>query len=197
MTHFYVLQQVIFFSTFHLSIEFPFILLLTVPTVLTFLSRYIGASTATSREAQIIYTIWTESLHDYDLLRYKPSVIASSVIWLARYSQIIKEQKEKIVRDVDNIEKNSGVKRIGMVGKNGMKIEKALKNDTVVNIVEDIVCQKDLLLEQLSVRTNGYPWTSTLTHITGIFMSIFEEILSSDSIVSVNFRHFLCSLYYP
>jgi hypothetical protein len=172
-------------------------LLLTVPTVLTFLARYIGASTATSREAQIIYTIWTESLHDYDLLRYKPSVIASSVIWLGRYSQIMKEQKEKIVRDVDNIEKNSGVNRIGMVGKNGMKIEKALKNDTVVNIVEDIVCQKDLLLEQLSVRRNGYPWTSTLTHITGIFMSIFEEILSSDSIVSVNFRHFLCSLHYP
>jgi Cyclin, C-terminal domain len=142
-----------------------------VPTVITFLSRYIGASTATSREAQIIYTIWTESLHGYDLLRFKPSVIASSVIWLGRYSQIIEQKKEEIVRYVDDIQKNTGVNRIGVVREKEIKIEMAVKNNIPGKIVEDIISEKDLLLEQLSIRTNGYPWTSTLTHITGIFMS--------------------------
>lgn len=136
---------------------------------MTFLSRYIGASTATSREAQIIFTIWTESLAVYDLIQYKPSVIASSIIWLGRYIQIISGEKEKTLSNLNDIEKNIGVNRIGVVGKGDMKIGKTVKCDVKVNIVEDIISDKDYLLEQLSVRTNGYPWTSTLTNITGIY----------------------------
>lgn len=163
--------------------KWSFIVLLfyVVPTVMTFLSRYIGASTATSKEAQIIFTIWTESLPVYDLLQYKASVIASSIIWLGRYSQIIRGGKEKTPSNVNNIEKNIVVNRIGVVGKDEIKVGKTVKCDVKVNIVEDIISDKDHLLEQLSVRTNGYPWTSTLTNITGIYfycqyLLIFREI---------------------
>ena len=136
---------------------------------MTFLCRYIGASTATSEEAQVIYTIWTESLHEYDLLQCKPSLIASSVIWLGRYSQISRENQENILIKGDNIEeKSTGMNKNGVVGKKGIKDKKVVKNDIIVNIVENVICDNNLL-EQLSVCTKGYPWTSTLTHITGIF----------------------------
>jgi Cyclin, C-terminal domain len=145
------------------------ILFYLVPTVMTFLCRYIGASTATSEEAQVIYTIWTESLHEYDLLQCKPSLIASSVIWLGRYSQISRENQENILIKGDNIEeKSTGMNKNGVVGKKGIKDKKVVKNDIIVNIVENVICDNNLL-EQLSVCTKGYPWTSTLTHITGIF----------------------------
>ena len=45
---------------------------------------------------------------------------------------------------------------------------KIIKNDMEIDIIEITDAENNLLLKQLSVHTNDHPWTSTLTHITGI-----------------------------
>jgi hypothetical protein len=72
-------------ATISTTLDFKFL----VPTVYTFLPRYLAASRTDSQVENIVFYLAERSLQEYSMLKYPPSMIAASAILISRKSSAL------------------------------------------------------------------------------------------------------------